>query len=524
MPVRIWSKNKMLLSRAVGLSVACGWIMPAFAANRTWTDNNANGLWGNHFNWSPTTRPDENDTALFGPGAPNGFTVDLGGINRPVDEITFSGSTGFTLNNGTLQLVGRTLNVTGNATHTLNTLVNFTSIPFSPIPGPANINVDANATLDLAGGVGGLGFFSVNKNGAGTLVFSSANTYSVLTFIHEGTLQLAHVDALQNSTAIINIDNGLDITTHAIDANLGGLAGAGAFNIGTQNITVQQGDYSGILSGAGALTKVQGADLRLSGANTYTGGTTINSGALIVSNTAGSATGSGIVTVMDGAFLSGQGIILGQVNVERFAMIAPGEDALGEDASGILTISNIDFARGSEYEVDLGGLRLGVQYDQLVVTQQATIDTAAMLEVSLIEAFVPELGDAFQIFDFAGSVTGTFQRIDLPTLDAGLGWNLQDLYTTGEMRVERLGDLDTDGFVGAADIDILLANWGDEVLGFDYTTGDVSGDGLVNNDDLQIVLNQFGSGTPGGGVPEPGSLALLGLSFVALSKRRRQRI
>ena len=72
------------------------------------------------------------------------------------------------------------------------------------------------------------------------------------------------------------------------------------------------------------------------------------------------------------------------------------------------------------------------------------------------------------------------------------------------------GDLNGDGFVGVEDIDILLANWGDNVAASNLALGDASGDGFVNQIDLDIVLNHFGDGTPPGGGPRTGQRRAIG--------------
>ncbi|MEM9416278.1 MAG: lytic polysaccharide monooxygenase [Planctomycetota bacterium] len=81
------------------------------------------------------------------------------------------------------------------------------------------------------------------------------------------------------------------------------------------------------------------------------------------------------------------------------------------------------------------------------------------------------------------------------------------------------GDLNNDGSVGVADLDVLLANWG--ATGSNLP-GDADGDGTVGQLDLELVRAQWGSGVPAGNVPEPGSLAVLaGVGGCVVARRRR---
>ncbi|MFI4861409.1 MAG: PEP-CTERM sorting domain-containing protein [Phycisphaerales bacterium JB063] len=99
---------------------------------------------------------------------------------------------------------------------------------------------------------------------------------------------------------------------------------------------------------------------------------------------------------------------------------------------------------------------------------------------------------------------------------AAIDWIDQTFFNTDLLA----GDLNGDGFVGAADLDVLLANWGDSVSAGSLIDGDPSGDGVVGQADLQIVRDAWGNGAPPPAVPEPTALALIGLGGLALMRRR----
>ena len=75
------------------------------------------------------------------------------------------------------------------------------------------------------------------------------------------------------------------------------------------------------------VTKDGPGTLTLTGANTYSGGTTVAAGTLLVNNTTGSGTGSGPVAVEDGATLGGNGTIAGATVIAAGGTLSPGNSA-----------------------------------------------------------------------------------------------------------------------------------------------------------------------------------------------------
>jgi len=181
------------------------------------------------------------------------------------------------------------------------------------------------------------------------------------------------------------------------------------------------------------------------------------------------------------------------------------EFSVGDEGNGVLNITNggmvsvgealaIDVAGGGSSTVNMatGGM--------LALYGQADSSLAAFLD--LIGGTGPIRywdQDTSSWADITGATMGEDYWLEYHTAGDLAGYTV---LTVGEP----LGnaDLDGDGFVGQADLDIILSAWGEAVA--PNSTPDPSGDGLVGQDDLDIVLDNWGNGIPpGAGSPTGGA-------------------
>jgi autotransporter-associated beta strand protein len=205
------------------------------------------------------------------------------------------------------------------------------------------------------------------------------------------------------------------------------LHGGVIFNVGGNSLTI-----SSAISGDGSLTKNGTSPMILSSNNTYTGDTTINTGALRLGGV-GSISNSLTLTIVAGATLTvtgrvdatftlnsnqtvrGNGVINGQLVTLAGSTLAPGLGAIGG-----LTVSNA---------VTLGGTNLmelnqdGATNDVLNVNSGITYGGV----LSLVNIGSPLTnGASFKLFK-ALSYGGSFASIVPATPGVGLAWNTNTL-------------------------------------------------------------------------------------------------
>ena len=222
----------------------------------------------------------------------------------------------------------------------------------------------------------------------------------------------------------------LDTDATAISLTLGGTGGtqtlaassrtltmSGASSVGTHGVMNLAGST---ISGTGTLTNRGTMSLAGSTINTaldnfgtmsVTGGVSVSSAPSFTNNSSGIIQGVGTFDLGGAAFANN-----GTMN--------PGTPG----TAGTLSLTGADpMSSTSILNIDIGGLTVGTQYDQLAASGSAAL--SGTLNVNLISSYVPDVGDTFTLLTYA-SMTGTFDAVVLPPLSGEKSWNAPSYGTT----------------------------------------------------------------------------------------------
>ncbi len=293
-------------------------------------------------------------------------------------------------------------------------------------------------------------------NGTLNIIKNGANSTYEDKFIFNNSNGLPNASVSIASGVIMCYKNGTaDNGTATI--KLGMLSGAGTFynaglEVGSNN---KNGSFSGVISGSTSVKKVGTGQWIVSGANTYTGSTTLNEGSMTVSgslatgtvnindgatmNLTGATAGSAIVStggilnvsgriggsLTNNGSLRGTGTISGSTSLGNNSTTLPGNVAVGTLNFG----ANVTMNASANLSMQVSGG--SANCDKLAIT--GTFACNGTLEVSLLSGNLTE-GAVYQLFT-AASITGTFATVTLPQLNSGLEWDLSELYTTGKIKV-----------------------------------------------------------------------------------------
>jgi autotransporter-associated beta strand protein len=377
----------------------------------------------------------------------------------------------------------------------------------------------------------------ITKAGTGTLILAGNNTYTGATTITAGTLQIGNGGATGSLS-----------TNSAITVN-----GTLAFNR-SDDLTQGTNFSSAAITGTGSLVQNGTGTLTLNAANTYSGGTTLNTGTLVIGNTA--AAGTGTITQSSGSSLlkfDTSGTISNNMSIYNVASnqtmtlsgsitaqnttydvasgttlsingTISGSGGMTKNGTGTLTLTGNNTFTGNT-TINSGTLRAGVA-NALGDTREVMVNSGGSLLIAASEA----IDDAAEIelhggtMKFDGNVTetlGTFSLTANSSIDMGLGsvWlqfaNLPALIVTYDLKIYNY-TLNTDHFYFASDA--FLQNSLSHIKFYSGT------------DESSFIGSSFIEGLnpfhvrP---VPEPetyatAALLLLGLGIYAYRRRQRQ--
>jgi autotransporter-associated beta strand protein len=315
---------------SVGLMLAGA---SAKAATDTWTGL-LNNNWDMLANWSGVLKPGALDDAVFPQTIPfTGMTVTLG-VGETANSLTFLN--GYTFTSGDLTLTGGNVDVGSGLSVTINSVLRGQTVGLT-------LTDTGRLVLGGANQFGG----AVQITGGTLSISSDANLGTTGNAIKIGN---ATRNATLQTTASFTLGSG-----RAVTLNVGG----GTFDV-ANNTTLT---VAGPIGGTGALIKDGGAGtIVLTAANTYSGGTVINLGQLIVTGSI-----SGATTINNGGLLGGSGSV-GAVSAigpgspaATTATIDPGNVPGGGVGGGTGTLSSGDFTvtNGAHLALQIGATTTG---------------------------------------------------------------------------------------------------------------------------------------------------------------------
>ncbi len=339
------------------------------------------------------------------------------------------------------------------------------------------------ATQSLNGVISGTG--SLKVSGVGQVLLSGNNTYSGGTSVSAGNATAQSLTSFGSGTVTLSGTGVVDVGGQAVANNFvvnGGTLQGGTLNV-TQ-VTGTAGTISANLNGTGSFTKLGTGTLILGSTNSYTGGTTVSAGTLLVHGT------TGAVTVASGGTLGGNGYV-GNTSISTGGTIAAGASV------GLLNVGNLTLAGGSAmtWQLNDASKMAGVGYDLIVAStlNLSALSSANRATLNLMTLANPadSVSGIPLIFDQA--LSQSFTLINYTALNLGANTNVSNLFS-----------INLNGFVAQDGSALNASNFA------------VINDVASNSLKLQYLA----------AVPEPSTyglaLGFLSLAVVAVRRQRRK--
>ncbi|MBQ0058161.1 MAG: autotransporter-associated beta strand repeat-containing protein [Bacteroidales bacterium] len=184
-------------------------------------------------------------------------------------------------------------------------------------------------------------------------------------------------------------------------------------------------------SGTVSIKKVGSGVWRLTGANVYSGTTSVADGTLVIN---GTHTGSGAISVSSGATLRGIGSVAGRVRVETGGIITSGDTLI--NYAMFKLEGGLAMQGGSRLSIPVSGTKT----NSLRVSGSVSIAAGSILAIDLSADpyHVFNAGDKIRIFFSPTNITshsGEFADIEPASPGDGLKWDTSTIFTDGYLRV-----------------------------------------------------------------------------------------
>ncbi|EDA8709075.1 AIDA autotransporter-like protein ShdA, partial [Salmonella enterica subsp. enterica serovar Kedougou] len=305
-------------------------------------------------------------------------------LNTGGDFDNAIGGTGSVVKSG-----DKTLTLSGANSYTGGTTISGGTLVASNVEALGTGDISDNATLELntggdfANNIGGTG--SVVKSGDKTLTLSGTNSYTGGTTISGGTLVANNVEALGTG----------DVTNNAtLELNTGG-------------------DFDNAISGSGQVVKSGDKTLTLSGANSYSGATTISGGTLIATHV--NALGTGAIDNRASLLLDASG----QFTVTDLTTESGGNTEIG--AGSTLQATTLTQKSDSTLTINLNGNTVDpVIHAASQVSLAGTLDITGVGDVLDSDPASTDDLDTFTLIASDKTIAGDFEKLTVAGMDADL--------------------------------------------------------------------------------------------------------
>jgi len=477
-------------------------------------------------------------------------------INQGELSVSSNGNLGTQTTNTTVNINGGTLLATATFSLTNGTFLRNVNLGGNG----GTINVTGSNTLTVGGVVGNMTFPNVGtltKTGTGTLLLSNTNTYSGNTNINQGTLALASTGSIDN-TWRINLNGGtLDTSARA------------SFTIGTNQILKGQGSFVASASTTvdGTVSIGQSHGINAGGPQTMSvavgsaGLLTLNSGSFSEFDLWTASTNDQLAVTGTGNQLAFGGL-LRVANPSAFTLAAgqswqlfnfntrSGSSVFLNDA----TFNNVAGYNGLDLPTLGASLKYDFNYSTGVLSIVALGSNYASITGSAVNARRDDFTDATD--DLENNTGSDAQRVFTGIEVDGLNTNISTA-VIGSVQINPGPDANGRTYVamwltGGANVDALINALDDDTAYYvrglsvgettnismtewNYVQTHLGGTGTFGNFNVLFAFDNpagsfFNWDFTGAGVgveavaaiPEPASLALLGLGAATLVRRRRR--